>query len=339
KYRPDMVITMMGINDRSSDIIDFQAKKYTEEKSEESLFMKLLSLFSPKKFPSQKDDVGLSESCPLPEKDDSMISGMSPEEILRCGNYFYETGSIGPAKGTFEFLIAQSPENSEALFRLGMIEKELGNYPRSEELLKRSLLAEDYDAGTYLELGYIYRVLGRYSESEKMFMEYINRSKSPDKGYAELGILFFLSGDFRTSEEMIDSALNLNPENDQALIYHQKLAHPQDNISAYEFTKTNYNSIYFTLEKNNIRYAAMQYPTLKSDKLKELFSENDQQKILFISNFDNFKKGLEEKEYQALFVDRCATGINHALFRGEFGHCTAEGNRLIAESAADTILE
>jgi hypothetical protein len=77
----------------------------------------------------------------------------------------------------------------------------------------------------------------------------------------------------------------------------------------------------------------MQYPTLDVEELKSMFSEarsSRESGIIFVSNKENFGQALEKSGYETYFKDR---------FGSSFGHCTIEGDRLIADNLAGKIIE
>ncbi|MDD5102747.1 MAG: hypothetical protein PHH62_07195 [Endomicrobiaceae bacterium] len=81
----------------------------------------------------------------------------------------------------------------------------------------------------------------------------------------------------------------------------------------------------------NIVYICMGYPTISIETFRNFFKNtklND--KIVFVSNENNFKEKLETMPYYELFVDN---------FGGTFGHCTNFGNQLIAENVGKKIIE
>jgi lysophospholipase L1-like esterase len=86
-------------------------------------------------------------------------------------------------------------------------------------------------------------------------------------------------------------------------------------------TAANYRRIGGLLRERGVRLAAMQYPTLSIGELERLIEFPPG--TLFIGNEDNFRAALRRRRYDDLFVDR---------FGGSWGHCTAEGDRLIAEN-------
>lgn len=106
----------------------------------------------------------------------------------------------------------------------------------------------------------------------------------------------------------------------------------EDTVNQESITKKiyNYTICYILNYNNNIKYIAMQYPTLSIESLKNDLTDNPfYNKIIFISNEENFKQVLKDYKTDKIFRD---------MFCGSFGHCTDLGNTIIAEKVADTIL-
>ena len=79
----------------------------------------------------------------------------------------------------------------------------------------------------------------------------------------------------------------------------------------------------------DITYICMGYPTLPIQTFKNFFEDtNLLNKIYFVSNEYNFKDALNKYSYYQIFRDN---------FAGAFGHCTDYGNQLIAKNLAETI--
>lgn len=99
-------------------------------------------------------------------------------------------------------------------------------------------------------------------------------------------------------------------------------------------TQKHYNIIWEMVKASGAKLIAMQYPTLSVKQLTTYF-EDDQGKLLpsaneisFVSNEENFKNALGKRPYEDLFRDR---------FRGTWGHTTAAGHELIAQSAFEAV--
>ncbi len=89
----------------------------------------------------------------------------------------------------------------------------------------------------------------------------------------------------------------------------------------------NYKKLYKTLNDKDIKLIAVQYPMRSVNILELIFENNDN--VLLVDNELTFKNAVREKGYEEIFVDR---------FAGDFGHCSEEGNLLLAENIASVIL-
>jgi len=72
----------------------------------------------------------------------------------------------------------------------------------------------------------------------------------------------------------------------------------------------------------------MQYPMRHIQPLKAIFGDN--QNVIFVDNEQIFKHAVHNGSFYNYFKDN---------FGGDFGHCTRNGNRLLAKHLADILLE
>lgn len=91
-------------------------------------------------------------------------------------------------------------------------------------------------------------------------------------------------------------------------------------------TISNLNSMVTVSQRAGARLIFVQYALTKVDFLRSAI-ESD---VLYISNYNVFKRALDEYEYDVLFVDNAG---------GYFGHATEFGNRILAENVAQSLLE
>jgi lysophospholipase L1-like esterase len=94
-----------------------------------------------------------------------------------------------------------------------------------------------------------------------------------------------------------------------------------------DHTGRNYRAIKRLLDERNVLLVAMQYPRRPLEPLRAMLGHPPD--VVFVDNEQSFHAAAERTSYEALFVDH---------FAGDFGHMTAEGNRLLAENAARAIL-
>lgn len=103
---------------------------------------------------------------------------------------------------------------------------------------------------------------------------------------------------------------------------------PSEEIYQSPTVKSSFNKIKEMLDKKAVQLVMMQYPVRSVEPLKMTFESEEG--IIFIDNEDLFKNALKENGYKYYFMDN---------FGGDFGHCTKEGNRIIAENIANTLIE
>jgi len=113
---------------------------------------------------------------------------------------------------------------------------------------------------------------------------------------------------------------------DEAEYYHEQIADYLDRSDS-PVTRKNYMSLWRELHQRGIQLVAMQYPMRPLAPLQRLLAEASD--VVLVDNEHVFKRALLGRPFTELFVD---------LFAGDFGHATAEGNRILAENVADSIL-
>jgi hypothetical protein len=103
-------------------------------------------------------------------------------------------------------------------------------------------------------------------------------------------------------------------------------------------TAVNYRDIASVLRGYGVPFFAMQYPLTSIEGIKNHFRlepESDEifepyTGIRFLENDDNFSQALSQYGWDALFID---------AFAGDFGHTTHLGHTLIAETALQAVIE
>lgn len=110
---------------------------------------------------------------------------------------------------------------------------------------------------------------------------------------------------------------------------------PETTFNHYGYTKSellkitntveNYQSLARLLKKNRICFIAATYPTQTPDELIGIIFKNQQpiRPDIVVDQSQSFLKALKTQKYDELFIDS---------FGGGFGHTTAKGHRLIAEN-------
>jgi tetratricopeptide (TPR) repeat protein len=183
----------------------------------------------------------------------------------------------------------------------------------SEALLKfkKAIELNPTNDDAYLGLGKLYQDQSRFSEAEELYKKAIEPNPKDDRIYGALEVLFREMDNLRLAREYGKKAKELRSS------YY------------YPITTDNYNKLKAVLDKRGITYVCVQYPMRNLEPLKKIFQGNAEG-IIFVDNEQLFKDVLKKTSYREYFWD---------MFGGEFGHCTEKGNRLLAESIANTILK
>lgn len=93
-----------------------------------------------------------------------------------------------------------------------------------------------------------------------------------------------------------------------------------------ERTRANYLEVARQVEAAGADLIVSQYPLRSIMPLRDLFGASPD--VLFVDNGPNFREAIEEADYWRFFRDS---------FAGDFGHFTAAGARLVAENVSETI--
>ncbi len=92
-------------------------------------------------------------------------------------------------------------------------------------------------------------------------------------------------------------------------------------------TRRSYRRLKAALDRRGAVLFAVQYPMRPVTDLQVLLEGVTG--VTFVSNEESFHEAVRREGYDAVFRD---------AFAGDFGHCTARGNRLLAENIAAAVL-
>ncbi len=278
-YKPDMVITMIGIND------------YGERFREKRSILKLPSVIRW----IRDSFLTLQKKKCIENRD------IDPGALLN------EFRAIAEIKHRENLDIEKELENecttfkqlAEAYFRLGSYYEAIGDegnketsayyYLKSAKYYEKNLQYNLNRAGN-LMLSTIYFRLMRIYEGTDLEKKYfmIHRDYVKKAAYVE------------TYPIQMDRSYFSEPE---------RIALHQKNVLS-----ENYNEISKRIHAKGIRHIAMQYPTLSLDELKESLNQNGN--ITFASNEENFRRYLKNYSYDDIFFDRITDNFGHAKLLG-----------------------
>jgi len=330
KYNPDMVITMMGINDGSDAIPydDIPNKKVL-------LFFKSFRVYKLARLlhlhiVNKAKEIRIYKVREQKEDLAKMIDSRQP-------NNFKEQEEM------FKNAIELNPENEEGYIELGWYYRDAGEFTKAEEMFKKGIEINPENERGYIQLGVHYKETGEFTKAGEMFKKGIEINPENEDGYLELGGYYIDKGEYSKVEEIFKKAIEINPENYRlnaalAVFYMEKgkysLAEGYSKkaeslgIEYYDpMTHYNYQRLKEIVAKRGKRLVCVQYPMRSVEPLKEMF--RNREGIIFVDNERPFKERVAKEGYDEYFID---------MFGGDFGHCTEKGNKLLAENIANTIL-
>ena len=276
KYKPDMVITMMGVNDSQSGFI-----------YDESLLADML-LF---------------------------LRDMRTYKLVQ-----YSVSSIDN-----RFFRGQDKNTSAALNRVendlateGLLKADQGNIDEAIRIENQVIKINPQSHIPYLNLGIIYAGQHKKTDAVTNFVHAVELEPSViDMAARYIAPMYTDQIDIKSKIEF--------------LVREQSLSVRFIGKIDSTVTQFHYRKLYAKLREQGIRYAAMQYPMLSVESLKDMLqSELGAKDVLYIENKTSFEEAVKKSSYDMLFTDH---------YGGSFGHTTKEGHILIAENAAEHILK
>ena len=171
---------------------------------------------------------------------------------------------------------------------------------------KKALESNPANDWAYVGLGWLYIYLGRPLEAEETFSKTLEPDSVKGYAYASLGALYADMAGYNNT--------------DKAMRIRERFYNPVTINNYYRFKQI--------IDRRKIIWVCAQYPMRSIEPLKKMF-RGDGKGVIFVDNERIFKDAVAAHGYQNYFKD---------MFGGEFGHCTTEGNRLLAENIADVIL-
>ena len=160
--------------------------------------------------------------------------------------------------------------------------------------------------------------------------------------YAELGHALLTDQKYAEAEVVLKKALELNPQNPEGIAQNLLVSYEKQGKTAQaeqlkkntlsqkeRFTlqlRENYRQVKTMVSQAGLKLVAVQYPLRPSADLKQMLEADPA--VLFVDNQQIFQDAVSREGYVEYFTDR---------FAGDFGHCTAKGNQLLANNIAQVI--
>ena len=324
EYKPDIVVSMMGANDRF-DLIkknqDFNVLSYLKVFSLiDGIFLKLTNL---------KSDKGINQLL------------LERNVALRIAVKKKKANAIERKQVAAKY--------RKILF-YGIKLVELRQYAKAEIIFK-NLVSLDLDIifidRAYKELGECLKFQGKYRKMVKTFKHLFDKYEYSVSSTDAIRDLCKKKEAVREIEELLLTLLERKPDSEHFNgLLGACYAQWGDNIKADKYInrmrelrmdgvilplKNNYLKLAEILKKKNIKGVFVQYPMRSVKNLEGMFESLDSlYDIVIVDNEEIFKEALKPEKYKEYFTDR-----NY----NDLGHCTRKGNYILAENTAKVIIK
>ncbi|MBI3379906.1 tetratricopeptide repeat protein [Candidatus Gottesmanbacteria bacterium] len=348
-YKPNMVISMIGINDDSSGINPTEGYVIENADSNKNFlttFIQELKIYKVTKYFDLviTNYIEKFKKQVAQDKINQDDTNLSDTYYLDKGKLYFKQAKIQLAANMFLHATQVNPLNDQAFMNLARCYAFLKADPAEAiNAYKQAIYLNPQNSLAYILLGEFYRDLKKYHESESIFLKITEFDPENDWALFDLAQLYHRNVNNYVKAEFYYKKYNsLYANNTKGFLGLSQLYRKTGRIneaeqiekelnaknsSMYLETARNYKKINEILKKARIKLVAMQYPLRDINLLKQMLDYDPE--VLFVENESNFKKALIDKNYSDLFKDS---------FGGNFGHTTPYGHKLIAQNVADTIL-
>ncbi|MFH1800256.1 MAG: tetratricopeptide repeat protein [Candidatus Omnitrophota bacterium] len=257
------------------------------------------------------------------------------------GGLYKDQGKYSESETLLKKITEFNPQNDLAYTELGRLYLYQKRYIESEQVLKEAMRLNPENYPAYVVLSWVYRDQEKFTEAEQILNKAVELNPKYDPAYIGLGQVYKTQKRLAEAEQALKKASELNPQSmlaygGLATIYgemgKEKLskvyADKLNNLSEKCYnpaTIDNYRKLKQILDQRKVKLICVQYPMRSIRPLKDIFQ---QENVIFVDNEKIFKDAVKKEGYNAYFRD---------MFAGDFGHCTAKGNRLLAKNIADII--
>lgn len=308
----------------------------------------------------------------IPQSDQYIIGS-----LLGIGWCYLEEYEPTIAYTYFKEVLDRDPQNEWAYFGYGRCAEQQKEYDTAYKQYEKALMISPDNEHVRKALGRL-AVIGEVPETSLAIFNYAATDGFDENNSESAAWYLYKNGKFADALELFQKEFQRNPT-DHLLYYFQanclvKLQRYQDAIAVYErllsvpemkerallglhtvyiktgdhkranayrtqaqacsrsrvnpYTMKNYRRIAEDLRTAGILHCAIQYPMRDVRDLQKILA--DQPGVMYIDNQHSFIRAVGENGYDTLFIDN---------FAGDFGHCTKEGNRLLAENVARVLLK
>jgi len=267
-------------------------------------------------------------------------------------------GEFAAAAVAFKRALEINPRSDEAYRGMGMADEVQGRYATAAYACKKALGINPGSDANHMALGRIYRDMDMTGAAAAAFKKALEINPGNDEAFRELAQLYLsLSGSPDSQKGLLAKPilqelagkyavlkLNGNPTDRVCALLSLQYAAMGDTRLAKQYQDQaeefrlreycppladDYRRLKFVLDQRGVRLVCVQYPMRRLEPLRKLL-QGHTDGIVFVDNEMVFKDAVSKGSLAQYFRD---------MFAGDFGHCTDQGNRLLADNIAAVLAQ
>jgi len=400
KYRPDMIVSMMGINDTASSHrgyaragnrrprgVDLRIYKvFVLLRRNIKLYLEKLGLSFPAPLRAdlfrQKGYLGVKYDLSHREKELWTALRGNPgdnDSRIELGNCYLGQDRYEEAEGAFRKVLELAPDSSAAYAGLARVYLNRQHHKAVKTTCLKAIEINPANDEAWAVLGQSYMSKKKYGRATEACNKALEINPDNDQALSSLSWIYFWKfkkagearqfadralkinpasylanvtiwkiqekrGDYQAAIETCLRIIEVDPFNQRAYLklasLYEKTGRPELagkyrrkerslQLNTYNpITHDSYQKLRETAARHGLPLVAVQYPVRSVAPLRKMLRAD--KNIIFVDNEAVFNKALSRLEYRVIFKDN---------FAGDFGHCTAEGNRLLAENIAAAMVD
>ena len=255
-------------------------------------------------------------------------------------------GDYDQAIDIYMTILNAVPDYPDAYGNLGEISLEEKKYDVAEKYFIKQISINPKATWFYGKLAHCYRVKGLHDKAEDLLMQAIQINPEDLDVYLELGYCLFEDKKYEKAETVFKKILDLNKDdakgvNDSVYDHLIEVYEAQSKFDMARSLKkllldqsnkknlriyTNYQKLKRILARRKVQLGAVQYALRDVRSLERMLEPLEG--IVLVDNKKIFEDAVKQSGFDDYFYDR---------FAGDFGHCTAKGNYLLADNVAKAI--
>jgi tetratricopeptide (TPR) repeat protein len=141
---------------------------------------------------------------------------MNISEASKLAIKHYMSGNLKRASEIYLEVLRDRPDNTDALFMLGVMSAQKGNFNFAIECFLETININPAHIGAYYNLGNVYRDKGQINEAFKCYLKVIQLNPMHPEAYINLGIIHRAQRRFHEEIKCYQKAIQINPRSAEA---------------------------------------------------------------------------------------------------------------------------